>query len=362
MGEEREGWRRLGWNGVTFRHPGDWEIGELGDRYLLLEDDRGPRFELRWEPPVKRFSHRRVLGKLGGARLARRGAGLEASPLPESWETALGGFSARGFIWQAGEGKPAVRGDMPSASQQNPDFHPISTVRGGTPGSPQENPGPHPIPRVRGGTPGAPQENSGPHSIPQVRGGTLRCGACGGVLLFQFHRLENLDDERMAATLLATLEDHGEGERLWCVYDIRAKLPDTFALSAYRFSPGRFEVDLSGPDGARLSIRRWSPASVLIPDGDLQRFAELVFGEWDVAERAPASETISGHRALSWEWDARAACGGIRGWWRRLRGKEDGRRLALWHLEKVNRLFAVRAEGPVDGALMKRVCRDFETV
>lgn len=61
-------WPELAWDGLRLLTPPDLEPVRLGRGYMLLEDESGPRLELRWQPAGKRFSLERALAR---ARLVR---------------------------------------------------------------------------------------------------------------------------------------------------------------------------------------------------------------------------------------------------------------------------------------------------
>jgi hypothetical protein len=215
-GERDLYWKDIAWNGLFFRIPPAWEIGRIGLRYLLFEDDAGPVFELKWQPVKKGFSFDVHLKRLGAAYSRKRGIDLKPTALPEQWREALVGFEARFFQWGSG-----------SATGQ---------------------------------------------------GAVLYCETCRTAHLLQFLRRDIVRNKRLCLGILRSFGDHPAadegGERLWAIYDIRAKVPCEYQLQRYRFTPGAFELAFSGPRREALSLFRWGPASVLLEHQSLRRFLD----------------------------------------------------------------------------------------
>ncbi len=191
-----------------------WEISRMGRRYLQLEDDAGPVFELKWQPIRGVFSHERHLRKVASRHWSRRGARVQACDLPQGWAAALEAYSARAFQWQG------------------------SSLEG--------------------------------------RGAILFCSHCQTAHLLQFLRRDIVDQSGLCCRVLTSLRDHppcGATDHVrWAIYDLRADLPSFLRLENYRFGAGAFCMTFDGPRRTSVSLHRWGPASVLLKQQTLRRF------------------------------------------------------------------------------------------
>jgi hypothetical protein len=174
-------WKEIAWNGVCFKVPVLWEIGRIGLRYLLLENEDGPQLEMKWSPVKGRFSMEKQLKQLQGVQDRRIRKAFQAASLPEKWHKFLQPFRAAGFIWQG------------------------ASLAG--------------------------------------RGVLLYCPECRTATLIQFYRRDHAPIETTAAILLESFKDHGHQKLK--VFDISAELPRGFSLKTYRFEAGEYEISLS---------------------------------------------------------------------------------------------------------------------
>jgi hypothetical protein len=300
-GERDPYWKDIAWNGLFFRIPPAWEIGRIGLRYLLFEDDAGPVFELKWQPVKKGFSFDVHLKRLGAAYSRKRGIDLKPATLPEQWREALVGFEARFFLWGSG-----------SATGQ---------------------------------------------------GAVLFCETCRTAHLLQFLRRDIVRNKRLCLGILRSFGDHPAGdeggERLWAIYDIRAKVPCEYQLQRYRFTPGAFELAFSGPRREALSLFRWGPASVLLEHQSLRRFLDRQV-PWvgPLPEMEPqrdnGSVRLEGalYAGLVEKWRLWLLRRPLYGW------------LEAAHHDHTNRILAVSAIGrhPPLAGRCSQICDHYETV
>lgn len=175
-------WKETAWNGISFRAPPEWEVGQIGRRYLLLETLHGPQLEIKWASVKGRFSMKRQLKRLAGMQDRAIRKAFQVCPIPEEWADALEGFSATAFLWEA------------------------THVRG--------------------------------------QGLLLFCPQCRTATLIQFYSTKEGQSDTVAPSLLRSFRDHGH-TRL-AVFDIRAELPEGVLLEAYRFNAGEFELTFRG--------------------------------------------------------------------------------------------------------------------
>jgi hypothetical protein len=215
MTADQTPFRDIGWNGIRLTVPGDWEIREIGQRYLFLENDSGPVMEIKWEPVRGRFSHDKHLRRLAGLQRHPSIKHFGERRLPSMWESTLKAFQARCFSW---EGLPY------------------------------------------GGI-----------------GLTLYCGRCGKATLIQFFRKNPSENDRLFHDILASFRDHGNKDGvLWSLYDIKAKTPAEFKLLTYRLDAGAFELAFAA-NRLKATLYRWGPAAVLLGNRGLKDFAGSVF-------------------------------------------------------------------------------------
>lgn len=209
-------WRQVAWNGIRFKAPTDWEVGKIGARHLILEDETGPVMEVKWGPVKGSFSHKTLLKRLTASQSGKLKSGLAEWFLPPPWQGALAGFEASGLLWQG-------------------------------------------------------QQISG-------RGAILFCRVCRTATLVQFFRDSSAKSEKVLLSVLKSLQDHRQdGCTLWSVFDIRAKLPAEFRLARHRFEAGKYELRFN--DGKQnVYLCRWAPAAAILGGRDLIWFSGTIRG------------------------------------------------------------------------------------
>jgi len=208
-------WRRIAWNGICFDCPPDWEIGKIGQRYLLFEAGNGPVLEVKWNPVKGRFSHKSQLKRLSAIHPRRLRKTFRVEPLRDAWAKALADYDTAGFSWHA------------------------TSVAG--------------------------------------RGAIIYCPECKTATLIQFFNSGSDKVDSVPRRLLATFRDHFQNRTVpWAVFDIRAKVPTRFKLDKYRFDAGEFELVFSTKK-QRLTMHRWSPAGLLLRNHTLQEIAQVRF-------------------------------------------------------------------------------------
>jgi hypothetical protein len=204
-------WPETAWNGVRVKTPSTWQIGVMGRRYLLFEDDSGPTLELTWNKVRGTHTPEKQLRRLAKAHGQKYGRGLEPIEPPESWINALHGFEIHGFGWES--------------------------------------------PKVTG------------------VGMLAFCPLCNTTSLIQFYIRDGEPDTETIDRVLADFADHRSDNRTaFVLYDVRALIPKEFSLTEHRFAPGAFQMGFSG-EGLILRLHRWGPARVLLADKNLAEFA-----------------------------------------------------------------------------------------
>jgi hypothetical protein len=172
-------WKQLAWNGIRFKIPADWEVGQIGARHLIFEDEAVPVMEIKWGVVKGTFSHRTHLKRLAALQSRRSKISVAEWILPPHWEESLINFKTGGFLWQS-----------PEAS---------------------------------------------------ARGAILFCAVCRTASLIQFFGDSSVEREKIILTVLKSFRDHSQdGWLLWSIFDIRATLPQSMQLVRFRFEAGKF--------------------------------------------------------------------------------------------------------------------------
>jgi hypothetical protein len=209
-------WRQVAWNGVRFSAPTEWEVGKIGARHLILEDEAGPVMEVKWGTVQGAFSHKTLLKRLTASQSGKLKNGLAEWFLPPPWQEALAGFEASGLLWQG-------------------------------------------------------QQISG-------RGAILFCRVCRCATLVQFFRDSSAQSEKVLLSVLKSFQDHRQdGCTLWSVFDIRAKLPAELRLVRHRFEAGKYEL-LFNDGKQNVYLCRWAPAAAILGGRDLAWFSGTIAG------------------------------------------------------------------------------------
>ena len=204
-------WQEFAWYGVRFEAPANWQVGKMGPRYLLLENDAGPALELKWGKVTGRFSQRAHLRRLAALKEKKIGRPVNECPIPPGWQEAVANYQATGFSWQG-------------------------------------------------------EEIGG-------RGVLLYCTTCHTATLIQFYQKDDRNTEKISRRVLNSFIDHRDDNLLtWSLYDIRATLPADFNLKQYRFEAGEFELSFASKRQT-LTLHRWGPASILLTRSDLIEIA-----------------------------------------------------------------------------------------
>jgi hypothetical protein len=293
--------KQVAWNGIRFEAPESWEPGRIGRQYLMLENRSGPVVEIKWQRIKGKFSHRAQLKRLAGQGGNKKIKTFKVCPLPGEWGKALDRYDATGFTWQGR--------------------------------------------RVQG------------------KGAILYCHACRNATLLQFTMAEDIGGApeglpKTFTALLSSFRDHPEqGKTIYAMYDIRAEIPQDFALAYFRFTPGEFELRFKS-GARRLTLYRWGLASALLAGKDLGAFVK---NRVHLPEVASVASGNPGVQAREWQWMDHAAGAG---WWRRRFAAPGLRKFRAWHLAAADRIFGVsmEAKAAADFDLFDQVCADYETV
>lgn len=241
-----ETWKQVAWNGICFKAPAEWEVGQIGSRHLILEDQTGPVMEVKWAEVKGTFSHKAHLKRLAAVHSRKKKGHIAEWFLPPHWQTALADYDASGFLWQ-----------------------------GHAAGS---------------------------------RGAILFCPLCRKAALIQFFEDSSAEREKILLAVLRSFRDHRQdGLAQWAIFDIRVTLPQTMRLLRFRFDVGKYEIVFT--EGAQtIHLHRWAPAAALLAGRDLVDFARLIpefAADLPRAENAGACGTLEWQVSPATAWHRR---------------------------------------------------------
>jgi hypothetical protein len=209
-------WKEIAWYGMRFNIPADWQLSQIGIRYLTIDDENGPVMEIKWAPVKGQFSHSAHLKRITALQNRQHRKSIKPVQLSAEWADALSDFKVSAFSWHA------------------------NSTRG--------------------------------------RGVLLYCPTCRNAAVVQFFQKDSNRNQTVSTDILNSIRDHrSDGQILWSAYDIRALVPETYHLQSYRFDAGQYMLDFA--EGSQhIVLYRWSMASVLLGRQDLAQFAKTVAG------------------------------------------------------------------------------------
>lgn len=304
----------LGWQGVTLMTPADWNPASYGGDWdkghLRVDDEDGPRLELRWETPRKSVDLARSVDDFLDA-LAKKAK-----------------KEKRGF---EREGTARVVSPKRKRKAQLQSFG------------------------WRGDVQAAPNASQG-------YGVAWQCDECGRVLLAH---ILGRGQERPQKTLaiasdaLGSMECHGSGGwATWSAFGMQLDVPEEFRLRVAKLLTGRIELQWTRPPEPgllsalrrpdRLVVQRLSAANVLLERETLDAWTTRVLGEPDKRRRfgAPDATVVRGHDAFAMVGRFRDLRLGLR----YLLGDKLGRRktpppqIVAWHCPVSNKLLVLDSE------------------
>lgn len=252
--------------------------------------------EVKWGSVKGAFSHKAHLKRLIASQSRKLKGRIAKWFLPPPWERALAGFEASGFLWQADR---------------------------------------------TGG-----------------RGAILFCRTCRTATLIQFFEKSSVKYEKVLLAVLKSFQDHGQdGQILWSIFDIKAKMPEGLRLVRHRFDVGKYELVFT--DGRQsIHLQRWAPAAAILSGRDLRWFSRTI-PEFGAGQ--PPLAVVDDSKAVEWSISPADH-------WRRMMGrlkvKPSYYWFRLWHLEDKNRILGVRASSrhPLDFQLLKRICTGYDSL
>ncbi len=262
----------------------------------MFEDETGPMLELKWGPVKGKFSHDKHLNRLSGISARRLVQSVKQKAMPDAWKAAL-------------------------EQGTDPDHEAIAFSWKG---------------RTVTGT-----------------GVILYSPRSRNATMIQRYRNVRQKIDPVFLRILDSFADHSaDGNLFWAMYDIRAWVPETFALTRHRFSPGLYALMFSDKKRS-FTLYRWGPASVLLGEENMATFAEQ---HLNLPGQAFHPVRVNDSTGLEWQ-QSRRRWFGI--------GKESVITLGrIWHAEQTNRLLGVQIEGKRKSdlaTLMEYLCDHYET-
>jgi len=266
--------KEFAWNHIRFQAPLDWNIAGISSSYLLLEDKAGPVMEIKWGKSKGKFSAKNQMQSLFAINSKQIQEPVRECPMPSDWQNTLKGFNSTCFSWKG--------------------------------------------------------KNNG------AKGLILFCDFCEKVTLLQFYNRNSDNKKKIYPIILASFSDHSSEEQIpWSVFDIRFELDEKFLLISHRFEPGEFELNFKAK-GRKLSLYRWSPASIILNNISLLDFAEKKFS---ASKKTPASSDPENPDIVKWEnsFSKNKILNRCRG----LMGLPVISEFCLWHVPDKNRILGV---------------------
>lgn len=274
-------WGLVGWQGLKVRVPPNWVLGKVeGTRlngYLRLDDPEMPRLELRWGPSG---GSKRSIETLAERYLkqARKIALRSKTPFEYQYRKPFFSSGGRELVYLT------LQSDYPS------------------------------------------------HII------VSRCKSCGRVVLARVLHRPDESVGQIVGVVFGTLRDHApSGKNLWSVFDLHARVPDAFELSASSFPVGAIRLEfLRGKD--RLVLERYNFARDQLGGESLKRWlVQVLRKELKPFRLASDKAAYRGHEVVCLTGQPRT--------WQRIVSiglRRRGCSVVAWACPQSDRLYAVR--------------------
>ncbi|MDD2390049.1 MAG: hypothetical protein PHP23_10005 [Desulfobacterales bacterium] len=292
----RAEWKSMDWNRIHMTVPAAWEISRIGKQYLMLEHRGLPALEIKWIPAGRSVKLQSLLKDINRNQ-GRTCPCVEPVPIPPVWEEAVAGFDdAACFRWKG---------------------------------------------KRLGGA-----------------GVLLSCRDCRQVILIQFIMPETPRVDPVNSTVLSSLVDQCAKERIsWRVYDIHAVIPNEFELSYYHFRPGNFQLGFVSSKKEQLNLYRWAPASYLLRDSGLARFAAQTL---NISPRMKIVRISEKPETMEWEMPHPSTDLRYRLWYA-VSIRRRYRQIRICHQETESRITGVEllSRRPIQFTRFKRLCSGY---
>jgi len=186
----------------------------------------------------------------------------------------------------------------------------------------------------------------------------LFCPVCRKASLVQtFHQNSETAKQNLLKIIKSFRDHRDDGIVAWCLFDIRAILPQEFQLIRHRFEAGKFQNEFA-LGRQKLTLYRWGLASVLLAKQTLVEFAKTLP---DISNGHPDPVPLNNGSTVEWQAFPQSP------WLRslsRIKRKPSFKWLRLWHLKEKNRILGVAAEDkrPLDPDMLDQICVNYESL
>lgn len=283
-------WVLVGWQGLSFTIPDDWNIGAIGggktDGYLRFDDPDMPRLEVKWADAGKGF--------------------VDLDKIVEKYLREM---------TKGKKNQTEVSRDVKLASKR----------------------------KLRGKK--APKFFSWKGDA-QGFGAAWYCADCHKTVIVQVMGRLNEPVQDLAEAVIVDLEDHPrEDWILWSAYGFDFHSPKDFTLASQKLMAGLIEIGLAQGD-EQLHAARWGMANVILRKRSLQDW-----GKQELSKRVKKFDakfeetTYRGHDAIVIEGRTALPQEKVKSFVDHVRGKAfaDRVKALLWHCPESNKLFYVEA-------------------
>ena len=289
--------KETAWNHIRFKTPGDWEPCVIDQHHLMLEKNGGPVMEIRWGAVKKNFSPEYSLREM----TKRHGKNLKESitktRVPGIWKNVLYEKTTEitAFSWY-GENQKAAGLILYNKASLNSVF-------------------------------------------------------------IQFFVQNPAKPDGVTASVLKSLGYTADEKNvLWAMFDIRAILPTGFSMSRHSFAPGKYELVFSAKNH-KIILHRWGPASVLLKNGNLVRFAEQQFQPAVIEHEKKFMD-----RYESAKWEIHKFESGKKFFFLKKLFSPAVHQGRIWHVEEKNRILGIISieKKPPPDHLVRNICKNFK--
>lgn len=203
--------KTIAWNGISLEVPGAWDLGTLGENYLLFGENREPRLEITWTEGPARGSFENQMNRFISRVQKRLGITVSPLPIPFSSVTPDSPVFAAGFSWRS------------------------TSSRG--------------------------------------RGGLVRCKGCKRIAMLRFFDPCDSLSHALMETVVGSYKDTCPGKSCsWQLFGLDLLTPGGGMLDRYSFRPGAFSMAFKAP-GQEMTVYSWGPALFLLQNSGLDGFA-----------------------------------------------------------------------------------------
>jgi hypothetical protein len=302
----------LGWQGVTATIPLEWNLarfaGTWDNGHLRVDDEDGPRFELRWEKSQRAVDVERSIENF------LKNLSKEHKKRKEEFQVVE-------------EPKIVSKSRPQNIKRQN---------------------------LLHFGWVGERDNLTG-----QGYGAIWKCDTCGRVIVAHFLARGNERPEkaqRLAGEVLASMSCHGNGGwQTWSVFDLRLDVPEEFALTRSKLLAGRIELEWTRGNAKSvlsrlelLTLTRFSLADVVLHSESLQDWTSRVaaFEDKKYIWRGWKNETIKDHDGVISQGNVRDLRLRLKRalWNFVMRRTRPLRTQRVWHCEQSNKIFVLSSD------------------